>query len=223
MARTRFVPYRDVIALPEADMLRTTAEFRAVMTRRRSVRQFSTQAVDRAAIEDCIAAAHAAPSGANMQPWHFAVVSNPALKAEIRRGAEKEERDFDDGARGAAAARTFSPFGVGRLKPFLEQAPYLIVVFQKNYAIAADHPRQAHYYIPESVGIAVGVLISGLHHAGLATLIHTPRPMGFLRRILKRPPNERASMIVVVGRPADGATVPVLKKKPLGEVVTFFD
>lgn len=195
--------------------------FRDLMARRRSVRQFSAHPVDRAIIEDCIRAAHSGPSGANMQPWHFVVVSDPAVKSEIRRGAEEEEREFYAGRAGEHWLKALEPIGTTPLKPFLETAPYLIVVFQKNYAISANHQRLKHYYVPESVGIATGILVSGLQHAGLATLIHTPRPMGFLRRILHRPANERASMIVVTGYPAPDAVVPVLKKKPYDDVVTY--
>jgi nitroreductase len=222
MTRAKFVPYRDFVERPEAEMRVRAAEYLAVMSRRRSVRQFARRPLDRAVIEDCIRAAHAGPSGANMQPWHFAVVSDPAVKAQIREGAEAEEREFYGGRAGAQWLKALEPIGTVPIKPFLEDAPYLIVVFQKNYAISAAHHRQNHYYVPESVGIAVGILIAGLQQAGVATLIHTPRPMGFLRRILKRPANERACMIVVAGYPAPDAAVPVLKKKPFDEAVSFF-
>ncbi|MDX2143151.1 MAG: nitroreductase family protein [Rhodospirillaceae bacterium] len=222
MSKAKIVPYRDHVELPESEMRERAQAFRAVMARRRSVRQFSNRKVDRAIVEECIHAAHSGPSGANMQPWHFALVSDPAVKSEIRHGAEQEEREFYDGRAGEHWLEALEPIGTTPLKPFLETAPYLIVVFQKNYAISANHQRLNHYYVPESVGIAVGILISGLQHAGLSTLIHTPRPMGFLRRILNRPANERASMIVVTGYPATDAVVPVLKKKPYDDVVTFF-
>jgi iodotyrosine deiodinase len=222
MAKAKFVPYRNFVELSPADMRAHAQLFKETMARRRSIRQFSRRAVDRAVIEDCIRAAHSGPSGANMQPWHFAVVSDPAVKAEIREGAEEEERQFYSGRAGETWIKALEPIGTVPLKPFLDDAPYLIVVFQKNYAIAANHQRQAHYYVPESVGVAVGILISGLQHAGLSTLIHTPRPMGFLRRILERPSNERACMIIVTGYPAPDATVPDLKKKPFEDVVSFF-
>ncbi|MSO97451.1 MAG: nitroreductase family protein [Rhodospirillaceae bacterium] len=222
MTKAKFVPYRDFLELPEADMRSRAEAFRVTMARRRSIRQFSTRAVDRSVIEECVRAAHSSPSGANMQPWHFVVVSDPSVKAEIRRGAEDEEREFYSGRAGEHWIKALEPIGTVPLKPFLDTAPYLIVVFQKNYAISSNHQRLNHYYVPESVGIAVGILISGLQHAGLSTLIHTPRPMGFLRRILKRPANERTCMIVVTGYPAPDATVPVLKKKAFEDTITFF-
>jgi nitroreductase len=222
MAKAKFVPYRDFSELSATEMLDRAQAFSALMARRRSIRQFARRAVDRSVIEHCIRAAHSGPSGANMQPWHFAVVSDARVKAEIRAGAEEEERQFYAGRAGAEWLKAIEPIGTVPIKPYLEDAPYLIVVFQKNYAMSINQQRQSHYYVTESVGIAVGILISGLHHAGLATLIHTPRPMGFLRRILKRPANERACMIIVAGHPALDATVPELKKKPFDDVVSFF-
>ena len=221
MTKAKFVPYRDFVELSEAEMREQAAAFRQVMLRRRSVRQFARRTVERGVIEDCILAAHSGPSGANMQPWHFAVVSDPAVNSQIREGAEAEEREFYSGRAGEQWVAALEPIGTVPLKPFLDDAPYLIVVFQKNYAMSVNHHRQNHYYVPESVGVAVGILIAGLQHAGLSSLIHTPRPMGFLRRILKRPANERACMIIVTGYPAPDATVPVLKKKTFKEVVSF--
>ncbi|MBL8628325.1 MAG: nitroreductase family protein [Rhodospirillaceae bacterium] len=202
--------------------MRVQAEsFKASMIRRRSVRQYDSKPVDRAIIDACLQAAHSAPSGANMQPWHFVVVTDPAVKSEIRVHAEKEEREFYNGRAGQEWTKAVEPMGTGPSKPFLDSAPYLIVVFQKNYAVTSSHQRVNHYYVSESVGIAVGILVAGLQHAGVATLIHTPRPMGFLRKILKRPVNERACMIVMAGYPAANATVPVLKKKLFSQVVTY--
>ena len=221
MAKAKFIPFRDFVEYAPEDMRARAHEFRTDLARRRSIRTFSPRAVDRTIIEDCIAAAHSAPSGANMQPWHFVVVSDPRIKAEIRRGAEQEEREFYGGRAGEQWIKTLEPIGTGPNKPFLEAAPYLIVVFQKNYAISSNHQRLNHLYVPESVGIAIGVLVAGLHRAGLATLIHTPRPMAFLRKILKRPPNERPAMIVVAGYPAADAQVPRLKKKALKDVLSF--
>jgi nitroreductase len=221
VAKAKFVPYREFVEFEPEIMRMRAAEFRGDMARRRSIRTYSSRAVDRDVIEDCIAAAHSGPSGANMQPWHFVVVSDPRVKAEIRSGAEQEEREFYNGRAGDEWIKTLEPIGTGPGKPFLESAPYLIVVFQKNYAISANHQRLNHFYVPESVGIAVGILIAGLQRAGLSTLIHTPRPMAFLRRILKRPANERAAMIVVAGYPAADAQVPKLKKKPLKNILSF--
>lgn len=222
MAKAKFVPYRDFIEYDPTEMKDRAAQYRATMSRRRSVRHFSTRTVERAVIENCLHAAHAGPSGANMQPWHFVVVSDPAIKNEIRMGAEKEEREFYSGRAGSQWTEALEPIGTGPVKQYLDDAPYLIVVFQKNYAIGPNNQRHAHYYVVESVGIAAGILIAGLQSAGLATLIHTPRPMGFLRRILRRPANERACMIIVTGYPDQGATVPLLKKKSFNQSVTFF-
>jgi iodotyrosine deiodinase len=221
MAKAKFVPYLDFVECSPTDMLDSAERFRACMVRRRSIRQFAPRTVDRAIIENCVQAAAAGPSGANMQPWHFVVVSDPAVKAEIRAGAEHEERQFYGGRAGDDWLKVLEPIGTVPLKPYLDDAPYLIVVFQKNYAIAANHQRQNHYYVSESVGIATGILIAALQHAGLATLVHTPRPMGFLRRILKRPSSERACMVIVTGYPAPDATVPSLKKKAFEDVVSF--
>jgi nitroreductase len=221
MPKARFVPYRDFIEQPEPAMRKNAAAYKATMARRRSIRHFDTRPVDRAIIEDCLSAAHSGPSGANMQPWHFAVVSDAEVKSQIRAAAEKEEREFYAGQAGQHWAKAVEPLGTGPIKPFLEDAPYLIVVFQKNYAFSSNNQRVNHYNVPESIGIAVGILIAGLQHAGLATLVHMPRPMGFLRRILKRPANERAAMIVVVGYPGPGATVPAIKKKPFAQVTSF--
>jgi iodotyrosine deiodinase len=221
VAKAKFTKYTDFVELPPGDMRARAREFRQLMARRRSIRQFSGRAVDRAVIEDCIAAAHSGPSGANLQPWHFVVVADPRVKGEIRTGAEQEEQEFYGGRAGPHWLKALEPLGTGPAKPFLDAAPYLIVVFQKNYAISGNHKRLDHYYVPESVGIAVGIMIAGLHRAGLATLIHTPRPMAFLRRILKRPANERATMIIVAGYPAEGAEVPILKKKRVEDVISF--
>jgi iodotyrosine deiodinase len=221
MAKAKFVPYRDFVERSSTEMLEYAAHFRSCMSKRRSIRQFAPRAVDRAIIENCLHAATSGPSGANMQPWHFVVVSDPVVKAEIRAGAEHEERQFYGGRAGDDWLKVLEPIGTIPLKPYLDDAPYLIVVFQKNYAIAANHQRQNHYYVGESVGIATGILIAALQHAGLATLVHTPRPMGFLRRILNRPSSERACMIVVTGYPAPDATVPSLKKKAFEDVVSF--
>jgi nitroreductase len=164
-----------------------------------------------------------APSGANLQPWHFAVVSSPAMKRRIREAAEKEEHEFYHRRAPQAWLNALEPLGTDAKKPYLETAPYLIVVFQRNYDIDAAGARIKQYYAGESVGIATGILLTALHHAGLATLTHTPNPMGFLRGLLGRPANERAVMIVVVGYPAKGAKVPDIGRKALADIASFFE
>jgi nitroreductase len=184
------------------------------------VRRFSDQPVPEAVIRNCLDAAGSAPSGANLQPWHFVVVRDPVVKREIRLAAEEEERRFYREAPAEWLA-ALAPLGTDADKPYLEVAPYLIVVFAQRYGTAPDGGRTAHYYVQESVGIATGILITALHHAGLATLTHTPSPMGFLGRVLGRPEPERAVMIVVAGYPADDAVVPRIEKKPLEAIATF--
>ena len=202
-------------------MKRRAEAFHAEIRRRRTVRDFSDRPVPRAVIESCLRAAGTAPSGANKQPWHFAVVGDPALKRRIREAAEAEERAFYAGKAGDEWLAALAPLGTDADKPFLETAPWLIVVFQQNYGLGPDGERIKHYYVQESVGIATGFLIAALHHCGLATLTHTPSPMKFLARILGRPANERAVMILVAGHPADGATVPAIDKKPLEAIASF--
>lgn len=191
------------------------------MKRRRSVRAFSDRPVDRKIIETCLLAAGRAPSGANQQPWKFVVVSNPALKRHIRLAAEEEERVFYQGGASEEWLDALKPLATDAEKPFLERAPYLIVIFSQNYAIDADGNRIKHYYVRDSVGIATGMLITAIHNAGLASLTHTPSPMRFLNQILERPKNETPTMILVVGYPEEGATVPAIEKKALDQIVVF--
>lgn len=205
---------------PEEVAARVSA-FERAMGSRRTVRDFSDRPVPRAAIEAAIRTAASAPSGANMQPWHFAAVGDGDIKRRIREAAEEEERAFYGGRAGTEWLAALQPFGTDWRKPFLETAPWLIVVFQQNYGVGADGTRHKHYYVQESAGIAAGFLLAALHMGGLATLTHTPSPMGFLREILGRPKNERATMIVVAGYPAADARVPVLTKKPFAEVASF--
>jgi nitroreductase len=206
----------------DEDMQERAESFLAGIRRRRTVRDFSDRPVPRAVIERCIAAAGTAPSGANMQPWHFAVVGAPDIKHRIREAAEEEERAFYGGKAGDDWLEALAPLGTDANKPFLEIAPWLIVVFQQNYGLGPEGERVKHYYVQESVGIATGFLIAALHHCGLATLTHTPSPMKFLREILGRPVNERAVMILVAGHPAADATVPLIGKKPLDEIASVF-
>ena len=203
------------------DMLDRAGGFLEELRRRRTVRDFSDRPVPREIIERCIAAAGTAPSGANMQPWHFAVVGDPEIKHRIREAAEAEERAFYGGKAGQDWLEALAPLGTDENKPFLETAPWLIVVFQQNYGLGPEGERVKHYYVQESVGIATGFLIAALHHCGLATLTHTPSPMKFLREILGRPANERAVMILVAGYPAADATVPAISKKPLDQIASF--
>ena len=199
--------------------------FLAYLRKRHSVRQYSDRAVPQAVIAACIAAAGTAPSGANHQPWHFAAISNPVMKAQIRAAAEDEERAFYAGGAGDEWLAALEPIGTGVDKPHLTDAPWLIVVFAQRYGLTDDGARYKNYYVPESVGIATGFLIAAIHHAGLVCLEHTPNPMKFLPDLCKRGPQEKAVMILPVGYPADDATVPAVakRKKPLGQIMSVFD
>lgn len=205
---------------PEA-MKQRAAAFYEELRRRRSVRQFSSRPAPREVIEDCLRAAGTAPSGANLQPWHFVVVESPEIKQRIRQAAEKEEREFYATRAPREWLQALAPLGTDEDKPFLETAPFLIVIFEQRYGKAADGTRVKHYYSPESVGIATGILITALHHAGLATLTHTPSPMGFLNGILERSENERPFLVLVVGYPSNDAMVPSIGRKSLAEISTF--
>jgi nitroreductase len=205
---------------PPEIMQQRMLEFYRDIKRRRTVRDFADRPVPRELIEHAIRAAGTAPNGANQQPWHFVVVSNPDLKRQIRLAAEAEERAFYGGRAPDEWLEALAPLGTDAQKPFLEQAPYLIVIFAQAYGLR-DGRKVKHYYVQESVGIATGFLIAALHHAGLATLTHTPNPMGFLSEILGRPANERAFLILVVGYPAPDATVPGIDKKLLEEISSF--
>ncbi len=220
LSRPDFIPLPAYREYPADEMLRRSREFASEMQRRRTVRQFSDRAVDRAVIESCLEAAGTAPSGAHQQPWHFAVVSDLAVKQAIREGAEAEEREFYATAPAEWLA-ALAPLGTDSHKAYLEVAPYLIVVFAQRFGVTAQGDRYKHYYVAESVGIASGFLLAALHHAGLATLTHTPSPMRFLNGVLGRPENEHAMMIVVAGYPATDARVPDLKRKPLVDIASF--
>jgi iodotyrosine deiodinase len=184
------------------------------------VRDFAATPVDLEAVERCVEAAATAPNGANRQPWHFVVVTDPEVKARIREAAEEEERAFYHGRAPSEWLEALSPLGTDEHKPFLETAPVLVAIFAESYGIGEDGSRRKNYYVTESVGIATGILIAGLHHAGLATLTHTPSPMGFLNEILGRPENERPFLLLVVGHPAEGARVPRIEKKPLHAILS---
>jgi nitroreductase len=194
------------------------------VTKRHSVRSFSDRAVPRVVIEACVRAAGSAPSGANHQPWHFACISDPAVKQRIREAAEIEEAEFYGGRAGDEWLANLSRLGTDQFKPFLEIAPWLIAIFVERQGKDEDGKKRKNYYMTESVGIATGFLLNALHNAGLATLTHTPSPMSFLSHILGRPKTERPFMLIVVGHPADDATVPAasLVKKPLEAISSFF-
>lgn len=209
--------------LPDAERIARATAMRERLTRRRTCRYFSDAPVPREVIEQAILAAGSAPSGANHQPWHFAVVSSPETKRAIREAAEGEERAFYAGKAGGEWLDALGPLGTDADKPFLETAPWLIVVFAQRKGGIAEDGRTQNYYVNESVGIACGLLLATLHEAGCATLTHTPSPMGFLRTICGRPEHERPLMIVVVGKPAQDATVPVhaVRKKPLEQIASW--
>ena len=208
---------------PAEEMLERASRYRAEASLRRSVRDFSADPVPRAVIEQCLLAAGSAPSGANRQPWHFCVVGDPDIKRQIREGAEQEEREFYQRRAPDDWLAALAPLGTDDNKPFLATAPYLIVIFAEKYGLDAAGNKQKNYYVPESVGIATGVLINALHHAGLATLTHTPSPMKFLNRILGRPEREKPTMILVVGYPAADARVPDIARKPLDKIASFLE
>lgn len=215
-----FVPLRSYREYPVDEMKHRSREFADEMQRRRTVRQFSDRPVPRTIIEDCIETAGTAPSGAHQQPWHFVVISDPDLKRAVREAAEIAEAEFYASAPSEWLA-ALAPLGTDASKPYLESAPYLIAVFAERYGLDPVGTRHPHYYVMESVGIATGFLLAALHHAGLATLTHTPNPMGFLNELLDRPHNERAVMMVVAGYPEDEVRVPDIQRKPLTSIATF--
>ena len=221
MTRASLIPLSGYREYPAEDMHRRAASFAAEMTRRRSVRQFSTRSVPRSVLEECLRAAGTAPSGANRQPWHFVVVEDPAVKRQIRHAAEREEHEFYTTRAPPEWLEALAPLGTDERKPFLEAAPALIAIFAERHGVSPDGRQFQHYYVTESVGIATGILITALHHAGLATLTHTPSPMKFLNETLDRPAHERPFLILVVGYPAADAMVPDIRRKPLEEIVTF--
>lgn len=217
------IPLPDRRHFDDAEMVRRARDFLAEMKTRHTVRDFAPTPVPRAVIEDCISTAGTAPSGANHQPWHFVAVADKAVKRRIREAAEAEEKAFYAGKAGQEWLHDLAPLGTDSEKPFLETAPWLIVVFAERYRVEADRKIGKNYYIGESVGIATGMLITALHCAGLATLTHTPNPMRFLNRICGRPENEKPYMILVAGHAAEDATVPrhAKVKKPLEEIASF--
>jgi nitroreductase len=206
---------------PVDEMIERAADFRKDLQRRRTVRHFSDQPVPIEIIKECILAAGTAPNGANLQPWQFVVVSDPLIKKQIRIQAEKEEWEFYHKRASQEWLKALEPFSVDEHKPYLEIAPYLIAIFALKNSIDPGGSKLKNYYVTESVGIATGLLITALHHAGLVSLTHTPSPMGFLNQILNRPDNEKPFLLLVTGYPADDATVPRTSKKALDEIATF--
>ena len=222
MEETNFIPYSSYKSYPIEEMQKRSEEFFIDIQRRRTVRDFSNEPVPKEIIENCLRAAGTAPSGANRQPWHFSVVSDLETKKKIREAAEEEEKKFYSGRAPDEWLEALEPLGTDENKPFLEVAPYLIVIFSEAYGLDAQSEKIKNYYVSESVGIATGMLITALHNAGLATLTHTPSPMNFLRKILGRGENERAFLILVTGFPSENAMVPNIAKKNLEEYSTFF-
>lgn len=215
------VPY-EFVAFPEAEMQARAQAFYAMLKTRHSIREFADRPVPLDVLETCVKTAVSAPSGANQQPWHFVIVTDASVKHQIRLAAEAEERAFYNERASQAWLDALAPLGTDADKSFIDRAPCLIVIFAQSYGMGEDGERIKHYYAQESVGIATGFLIAALHHAGLACLTHTPSPMSFLSEILNRPPNERAFINLVVGYPAEHATVPThaLYEKHLHDVMS---
>ncbi len=221
MTKARFIPLPDYRRLPDDEMQTRAADFARMIATRRTVRDFSPEDVPPGVIDSCLEAALAAPSGANMQPWHFVVVRDADAKRTIRVAAEEEERHFYEHRASPEWLAALAPLGTDSDKPFLETAPALIAVFAQKYGVLADGRKVKHYYPTESVGLATGFLIAALHNAGLATLTHTPSPMGFLNDILGRPKNERPFLLLVTGYPADDAKVPDITRRPFADQVDY--
>ena len=208
--------------LTDDEMLQKSLAFYQKLISRRTIRNFSEKPVDSEVIENCIKAAGTAPSGANMQPWHFVLISDPKIKKQIRIAAEKEEIEFYENRAPKEWLEALAPLGTDNNKPYLETAPYLIAIFMQRFGKLPDGREVKHYYGLESVGIATGMLITAIHNAGLASLTHTPSPMGFLNEILDRPKNERPFLLLVVGHPARDTRVPDIKRKDINEIMTEF-
>ena len=222
MDQSKFVHYEGSKSYPIEEMQERSAKFLEDIQRRRTIRDFSDKIVPEDIIVNCLKSAGTAPSGANRQPWHFSIVKNPDTKRKIREAAEEEEQKFYNERAPDEWLEALEPLGTDENKPFLEKAPYLIVIFSEAYGLDEKGNKIKNYYVPESVGIATGILITALHNAGLATLTHTPSPMNFLREILGRGENERAFLILVTGFPSENATVPNIQKKKLEDYTSFF-
>lgn len=223
MSKHTVIPLQEYREYPINEMRQRVSAFYAEVERRRSVREFSDRPVPIEIIKTALEAANTAPSGANLQPWHFAVISGAETKKKIRQAAEVEEREFYAHRASEEWLAALEPLGTDDSKPFLETAPYLIAVFLQKFGVLPDGRKVKHYYPVESTGLATGILVTALHHAGLATLTHTPSPMKFLNEILGRPKSERPFLLLVVGYPADDATVPDIQRKGLDEYASFID
>ena len=221
MSRPKFIPLPPRQVPTDDELIERATAFHAEMARRRTVRDFSDRPVPREVIEDCLRAAGSAPNGANLQPWHFVAVNDPALKHQIRLGAEAEEKEFYEHRAPNDWLEALAALGTDARKPFLETAPWLIAIFAQPYRILPDGRKLKHYYATESVGIATGFLIAAVHLAGLVSLTHTPSPMGFLNKLLQRPRHEKPFLLLVVGHPAEGAKVPDIRRKPLTKITSF--
>jgi nitroreductase len=216
-----FAPFSGAQNFSEEDMQQRAESFRIEMEKRKSVRYFSDKSVPKSVIENCLKVAASAPSGANMQPWHFVAISDKDVKHKIRLAAEAEERDFYRRRAPKEWLEALKPFGTDEHKPYLDIAPFLIAVFAQSYSEGSDEKKLKNYYVSESVGIATGMLITAIHRVGLCALTHTPSPMNFLCDILNRPKNERPFILLVIGYPAENAVVPIIQKKPFHQVATF--
>lgn len=221
MKNPRFIPAPKIDNRSDDNLIAISRTFYAMMNSRRTVRDFSDRSIPREVIENCIRAAGTAPSGANLQPWHFVAVADPVVKREIRIAAEKEEKEFYERRAPKAWLEALAPLGTDWRKPFLEKAPWIIAIFAQPVRILPDGTRTPTYYAIESVGIAVGLLVTAVHSCGLVSLTHTPSPMSFLNRILGRPSHEKPFLLLVVGHLADEALVPDISRKELGRISSF--
>lgn len=218
----KFIPLKNVKKYSDTEMISLSEEFLTHMNKRRSIRTFSNESFPEEVIENAVKTAGTAPSGANMQPWFFAIVKNPKIKRKIRIEAEKEEKEFYSNKAPDDWLKVLEQFETNENKPFLEKAPYLIVVFERKFNKDNDGKISKNYYTKESVGIATGLLITALHNSGIATLTHTPSPMNFLNIILDRPKNENPFLIVVAGIPEKGTKVPNINKKEFNEIASIY-
>ncbi len=216
-----FIPFKGV-GFPEEEMLDRSRAYFDYVNKRRTIREFSDKPVPKELIENIIMTASTAPSGAHKQPWTFCAVSDPDIKSKIRVAAEEEEYKSYHGRMSQEWLEDLAPLGTDEHKPFLEIAPWLIIVFKKSYNLVNGQKRK-NYYVNESVGLAAGFLLTAIHNAGLASLTHTPSPMAFLQKILNRPENEKPFLLVPVGYPAEDAQVPDISRKPAEEVIVYYE